>query len=100
MSESERYYLAYQRGAVVCLLSAIAAGGYFLAVVFGGLSGRLVSDGAMVIIALFVTSLLAVSFATLRGASGAGAIRKRSSSCATSGLAGTGTAHVGWVSPW
>lgn len=64
---SERYYVAYQRMAFVCLLSAVAVGGYFLAVVFGELSGRLVSGGAVLVIALFVTSLLAVSLVTLRG---------------------------------
>lgn len=65
--QSERYYLAYQRGALVCLLFTVAVGGYFLAVVFGGVSGPLVRASALVISALFVISLLAVSFVTLRG---------------------------------
>jgi hypothetical protein len=65
--QSESYYLAYQRGAVVCLLFAVATSGYFLAVAFGGLNGRLVFHGPAIIIALFVASLLAVSFTTLRG---------------------------------
>lgn len=64
---SERHYLAYQRGAVVCLLFAVATGAYLLAAVFGALSDWLVSDGAMSIVALFVTALLAVSLVTLRG---------------------------------
>jgi len=72
MSESERkdwerYYLAYQRGALVCLLSAVAVGVYFLAVVLGGLSGPSARSGALVLVSLFVASLLAVSFVTLRG---------------------------------
>ena len=65
--QSERYYAAYQRGAGLCLLFAVAAGGYFLAGVFGGLSSRQMSGGAIIIIALFVTALLAVPFVTLRG---------------------------------
>jgi hypothetical protein len=64
---SESYYLAYQRGAVVCLLFAVATGAYFLAAVFGGLSGWLVFDGAIGMVALFFTALLAVSLVTLRG---------------------------------
>jgi hypothetical protein len=73
---SESYYLAYQRGAVVCLLFAVATGAYFLAAVFGGLSGWLVFDGAIGHGRALLTALLAVSLVTLRGRSGAGAIRE------------------------
>lgn len=65
--QTERYYVAYQRMALVCLLSAIAAGGFFLATIFGGVGDQRAFDGPMIIIALFVTSLLAVSLVTLRG---------------------------------
>ena len=65
--ESERYYLAYQRGAAVCLIFSVAVGGYFLAVVFGGVSGGLVPGGALTLIALFGISLLTVHLVTLRG---------------------------------
>lgn len=65
--ESERYYLAYQRGALVSLLFAVAVGVYFLAVVLGGLSGPPARSGALILMGLFVASLLAVSFITLRG---------------------------------
>ena len=65
--ESERYYLAYQRGAAVCLIFSIAAGAYFLAVVFGGVSGGFVLDGALLLVALFAISLLSVHLVTLRG---------------------------------
>ena len=64
---SERYYLAYQRGAVVCLLFAVATGAYFLAAVLGTLNSREVFGGATGLVALFVTSLVAVSVVTLRG---------------------------------
>jgi hypothetical protein len=63
----ERYHRAYQRGAVVCLLMAMVAGGYLLAVALGAVGGRWVSGGATGVVALFVAALLAVSLATLRG---------------------------------
>ena len=66
-NQSERYYLAYQRGAGVCLLFSIATGAHLLAVAFGGLSGGVVRDGALVLISLFVVSLLVVALVTLRG---------------------------------
>jgi len=72
MSESERmdverYYLAYQRGALICLVFAVAVGVYFLAVVLGELRGPPAGVGALILIVLFVASLLAVSFVTLQG---------------------------------
>jgi len=65
--EVERYYLAYQRGALVCLLCAAVVGVYFLAVALGGLGRPPAGSDALVLVALFVTLLLAVSFVTLRG---------------------------------
>ena len=63
----ERYYLAYQRLAVVCLLGSVAVGAYFLAVVFGGAGGRLVRHAPLILIVLFAASFLAVPYVTLRG---------------------------------
>ena len=64
---SERHYLAYQRGAVVCLLFAVATGAYFLAAVLGALRGREAFGGATGLVALFVTALAGVFLITLRG---------------------------------
>lgn len=65
--EVESYYLVYQRGALVCLISAAVAGLYFLAVALGGLGRPPAGSDALVLLSLFVASLLAVSFVTLRG---------------------------------
>jgi len=65
--KSERYYLAYQRGAFVCLLSAIAVGAYLLAIALGVLSDPQARVGALILVALFGASLLSVFVVTLQG---------------------------------
>lgn len=65
--EPERYYLAYQRLALVGLLSTSVVGVYFLAVVFGGLGGILARSSALILIVLFVIAFVAIPFITLRG---------------------------------
>ena len=66
-NQPERYYRAYQRTAVVCLLSAVAVGGYFLAVGSGALSGGARQGAALGVVVLFAVALLAVPVVTLRG---------------------------------
>jgi hypothetical protein len=65
--EPERYYLAYQRLALVGLLSTAAVGVYFLAVVFGGVGGALARSDVLILIGLFAISVVTVPFITLRG---------------------------------
>lgn len=64
--QPERYYQAYQRIAVVCLLFTIAAGVYLLSVVSGRLSGSGIRNAAVMLVALYTISFLAVPFITLR----------------------------------
>jgi hypothetical protein len=97
-NQPERYYRAYQRTAVVCLLFAVAVGGFFLAVGSGALSGGAAQSAALSLVVLFAVAFLAVPAVTLRGAAGAPAIRRRSSSVATSGRDGTGTGPAGSAS--
>lgn len=66
-NEPARYYRAYQRTAVVCLLSAVAVGGYFLAVGSGGLTGGAGPSAALSLVVLFAVAFLAVPVVTLRG---------------------------------
>lgn len=66
-NQPERYYRAYQRAAVVCLLLAVAVGGYFLAVGAGALSGGARASAALGLVVLFAVALLAVPVVTLRG---------------------------------
>jgi hypothetical protein len=66
-NQPESYYRAYQRTALVCLLFAVAACGFFLAVVSGTLSGRPAHDAALALSALFAVSFVAVPVITLRG---------------------------------
>jgi hypothetical protein len=65
--QTERYYLAYQRGAVVGLLFGVVAAGLFLAVLFRLMSPGLARVTALIIMALFIITLLSVHFITLRG---------------------------------
>ena len=66
-NQPERYYRAYQRTAVVCLLFAVTVCGYFLAVGSGALSGPPARGAALVLSALFVVSFVAVPAVTLGG---------------------------------
>jgi hypothetical protein len=66
-NQPERYYRAYQRTAVVCLLFAVAVGGFFLAVGSGALSGGAAQSGALSLVVLFAVAFLAVPAVTLRG---------------------------------
>jgi hypothetical protein len=66
-NQPERYYRAYQRTAVVCLLFAVAVGGFFLAVSSGALSGGAAQSGALSLVVLFAVAFLAVPAVTLRG---------------------------------
>ena len=63
----ERYYRAYQRTAVVCLLFVVAVGGYFLAIGSGGLSGGARPKAALTLVVLFAVAFLAAPAVTLRG---------------------------------
>lgn len=65
--ESERHYLVYQRLALVCLFSAVAAGVYFVAAASGWLDGRLSRDAILILITLFTISFIGIPFVTLRG---------------------------------
>lgn len=64
-SQPERYYRAYQRTAVVCLLFAIAVGGFFLAVGSGALSGGPVQAAALSLVGLFAVAFVGVPWVTL-----------------------------------
>ena len=66
-NQPERYYRAYQRTAVVCLLSAVAIGAYFLAVGSGAMSGGARRSAALTLVVLFAVAFLAVPVVTLRG---------------------------------
>ena len=66
-NQPERYYRAYQRAAVVCLLFAVAVGGFFLAVGSGALSGGAGERAALSLVVLFAAAFLAVPVVTLRG---------------------------------
>jgi hypothetical protein len=66
-NQPERYYRAYQRTAVLCLLFAVAVGGYFLAVGSGALSGSARQSGALSLVVLFAVAFVAVPVVTLRG---------------------------------
>jgi len=66
-SQPERYYQAYQRTAVVCLLFAVAVGGFFVAVGSGALSGGPVQGAALGLVALFAVAFVAVPWVTLGG---------------------------------
>ncbi len=66
-NEPERYYRAYQRTAVVCLLAAVTLSGYFLAVGSGALSGGARQRVALSLVVLFAVAFLAVPVVTLRG---------------------------------
>ena len=65
-NQPERYYRAYQRTAVVCLLLVVATGGYFLAVGSGALTGARQSV-ALSLVVLFAVAFLAVPVVTLGG---------------------------------
>ena len=66
-NQSERYYRAYQKTAVVCLLFTIAVCGYFLAVGSGALDGPAARAAALVLGVLFAVSFAAVPTVTLGG---------------------------------
>ena len=66
-NQPERYYRAYQRTAVVCLLFVVAVGGYFLAVGSGALSGGARQSAALSLAVLFAVAFLAVPAVTLGG---------------------------------
>jgi uncharacterized membrane protein YidH (DUF202 family) len=66
-NQPERYYRAYQRTAVVCLLFAVAVGGFFLAVVSGVLSDGAGQGAALSLVVLFAVAFLSVPVVTLRG---------------------------------
>jgi hypothetical protein len=63
----ERHYRAYQRAAVVCLLFAVAVGGFFLAVGSGVLRDGPAQGAALSLVVLFAVALLSVPVVTLRG---------------------------------
>jgi hypothetical protein len=65
--QTERYYRAYQRGAVVGLLLGVVTAGLFVAVLFRLMSPGLTRATALVIMPLFIVTLLGVHFITLRG---------------------------------
>jgi hypothetical protein len=65
--QTEQYYVAYQRSAVVGLLFGMVAAGLFLAALFRLMSPGLARVTALIIIALFIVTLLSVHFITLRG---------------------------------
>jgi cytochrome bd-type quinol oxidase subunit 2 len=72
MSESEqtrteRYYRAYQRGAVTGLVFMLAAAGFLLAVLTGAVGEGAGRNLALLIFALFFVTLVAVHVITLRG---------------------------------
>jgi hypothetical protein len=64
---SERYYRAYQRTAVVCLLTAVVVGGYFLAIGSGALRGGAGRNAALSLVVLFAVAFVAVPVVTLWG---------------------------------
>jgi hypothetical protein len=66
-TQPERYYRAYQRTAVVCLLFALVVCGYFLAVGSGALSGAPARDTALVLSAIFAVAFVAVPAVALGG---------------------------------
>jgi len=66
-NEPERYHRAYQRTAVVCLLFAVAVGGFFVAVGSGALSGGSGERAALSLVVLFAVAFVAVPWVTLRG---------------------------------
>ncbi len=66
-NQPERYYRAYQRTAVVCLLSAVAMGGFFLTVGSGALIGGPVRGVALSLVMLFAVAVVAVPWITLGG---------------------------------
>ena len=66
-NQPERYYRAYQRTAVVCLLFVIAVGGFFVAVGSGALSGGARQSAALSLVVLFAVAFVAVPWVTLRG---------------------------------
>lgn len=65
--QPERYYRAYQRTAVVCLIAAVAVGAYFVAVGAGAVSGGARQTAALGLVVLVAVALLAVPVITLGG---------------------------------